>query len=111
MSKREEKIPEPMLRLLVLRRLNCKYPDAMDYKALRALMKAKANCSPRELIRALTYLNEKSYVEGTLVHLGAASFYSVQSGVRITAEGIDYLEKLEEDVKLKIEEKEKEIGF
>ncbi len=111
MSKQEEEIPEPMLRLLALSRLNSVYPDAMDYKALEALMKAKVNCFPRELIRVVSYLDEKGYIEGGQVVLGGTSFSYLLGRVRITAEGIDYLESLEEKIKLEVEEKEKEIGF
>lgn len=112
MSKREEKIPEPMLRLLVLSRLNSEYPDAMEYKALEALMKEKVNCFPSELlIRVVGYLDEKGYVEGAGMLSSGTSFSYLLGGIRITAEGIDYLENLEEKIKLEVEKKEKELGM
>lgn len=110
MKDKEEQIPEYLLRLMVLRILDSQYPLPMQYKALEKLMEMKANCFPRELARVITYLEEKEYVKG----LSSDDFDNLLPtwiNVKITVEGIDYLESLEEEIKLEVEKKEKELGI
>jgi len=110
MKDKEEQIPEYLLRLIVLRILDSQYPSPMQYKAFEKLMETKANCFPRKLFRVIVYLEEKEYVKGTARGAFGQDRPSWAT-VKITAQGIDYLENLEEEIRLEVEKKEKELGI
>lgn len=109
MNEREEKTLESKIELFVLGRLNSAYPDAVNYKGLEGLTKGKFNCFPREFIRILSRLEGNGYVKMTPERLEEFSFFSPPDRVGITAQGINYLEKLEEETKL--EKKRGNTGF
>lgn len=109
-----EQIPERLLRLTALRFLDSRYPTEVEYEELEKAMKV-TNCSSTELVRVLAYLKEKKFIKGLNIDtMGWSSllpFADVSGTVKITAEGIDYLENLEKNKGSQVEEKEKEIGF
>ena len=77
----------------------------------------------------LTYLTEKELIEGAVRVAGTWIYFSPKRPigseivevdepldfewvkVKVTAEGIDYLESLEEKIRLEVEEREREAGF
>lgn len=95
---------------MVLRFLDSRYPAEMQYEWLEKIMETKVNCFPRELARVLAYFEEKQFVEGKRTR-SFGDLFPKWITVKITANGIDYLEKLEESIRLKVEETEKEMGF
>lgn len=110
MKDKKEQIPEYLLRLMVLRKLDSQYPYQVQYKELEKWMETKVNCFPRELARVIVYLEEKEYVKG----IGGGAFGEDPPfwiTAKITAQGIDYLESLEEKIRLEVEKKEKELGI
>lgn len=117
MKDKKEQIPEYLLRLMVLRILDSKYPGNMEYNSLEELMETKVNCFRRQLHRIVAYLDEKDYIK--LEGMGSYGFgrgefeirYSNWLVVKIKAKGIDYLESLEEEIRLEVKKKEKELGI
>jgi len=109
MEDKKEEVPESLLRLMVLRFLDSRYPARIEYKELEKVMEV-IDCSPRRLARVLAYLKEKEFVEGVTAE-AFGDEYPEWLTVKITAEGIDYLEQLEEDIREQVEKKEREIGF
>lgn len=108
MEDKKEQVPEYLLRLMVLRFLDSEYPAEVHY--LEEEM-GKASCTSRRLARILTYLREKGYVEGSCGKAYATGLTPRWITVKITAKGIDYLDEARENIKLEVEEKEREIGF
>lgn len=109
MEGKRQEIPEALLRVMALRFLDSRYPTKVEYNELEKVMEA-IDCSPRRLARVLAYLGEKEFVEG-VTKQAFQDEYLEWVTVKITAEGIDYLEQLEEEIREQVEKKETEIGF
>jgi len=110
MENAREKIPEYLIRVMILRFLDSQYPAKVDYEGLEQVME-RVNCSSREVTRVLAYLKEKKFLEGVWADSDDIGLLPGWLSVKITAEGIDYLESLEEKIRLEVEEKEREAGF
>ena len=109
MENKKQEVPESLLRLMILRFLDSRYPAKVEYNDLEKVMEA-IDCSPRRLARVLAYLREKEFIEGVLKQAFQDEYLEWVT-VKITAEGIDYLEQLEEKIREQVEKKEREIGF
>ena len=92
----------------MLRFLDSQYPVIVEYKELEKATEA-INCSPQKLARVLAYLKEKGFIEGYVDDF--SDLLPEWITLRINARGIDHLEELKENIRLKVEETEKEVGF
>lgn len=111
MENKKIQISESLVRILMLRFLDSLYPNLIYFKELKMGMGGVIQGFSQKIIsRVLSYLKEKGYIEGKYV-AEVGNKDPEWFTVKITAEGIDHLEQLEDDIRLQVEEAERQIGF